>query len=171
MLDGVVLPGMNSTNNPVEVAFRFMLQLAAALALVYIIIGAIRFSTSSGDPQAVASGRRTVVFALVGLVISVIALTITTFIQSTAARVAANPNNPDPFFGTNGIITILIDQLSLAVGVASVIMIIIGAIRFVTSAGQPQSAQAARNTVIYAVVGIVVALIGQALVTLVLSKI
>lgn len=167
MLPGLNLPTPNAST-PIETAFGFMLQLAAALSLVYVIIGAIKFSTSGGDTSAVASGRRTIIFAMVGLVISVIALTITSFIQSAAARAANEPNNP--FFGSNGIITILIRQLTFAVGVASVIMIIIGAIRYITSAGQPQSAQAARNTIIYAVIGIVVAVVGQLLVGFVLAQ-
>lgn len=167
-IDDVSIPRTTFNRATIQRGVSFMLQLAAALSLVYVIIGAIRFTTSGGDPQTVASGRRTIILAMVGLVISVIALTITSFIQSTASQAASDANNP--FFGSNGIITILIRQLMFVVGVASVIMIIIGAVRYITSAGQPQSAQAARNTIIYAVIGIIVALLGQLLVGLVLSQ-
>jgi hypothetical protein len=168
-LSGVNIPMARADEGAVTAAVSFMLQLAAALSLTYIIIGAVRLSVSVGDTQKIATGRRTVIFSVVGLVIAVSGLLITSFVQAQAARAATETGNP--FFGPNGIITILIEQLNFAIGVASVIAIIVGAIRYITSAGVPASAQQGRNTVIYALVGIVVALAGQLLVTLVLSRI
>lgn len=167
-IDNVIIPRTTLGSNTVQSAISFMLQLAGALSLVYIIIGAVRFSTSAGDPQAVATARRTIIFSVIGLVVSVLGLTITAYVQNIAGRVA-NPNNP--FFGANGIFTVLVEQLSFIVGVASVIAIIIGGIRYITSAGQPQSAEAARNTIVYAVVGIVVAVAAQVIVRFVLERI
>lgn len=167
VIPGIQLPASGS-NNPVEVAVNLMLQLAAALALIYVIVAAVRLTTSSGDPQAVATGRKTIIFALVGLIIAVMGLVITAIIQSEATNIAGSS---DPFFGTGGVVTVVVDKLSFAVGVAAVIMLIVGGLRFITSAGDPQSAKAARNTVLYAIIGMIVAFVAQLLVSFVLSKI
>lgn len=70
----------------------------------------------------------------------------------------------------NSTIATAINLLSFLVGVISVIMIIIGGIRFVTSQGNAQNATSARNTVIFAVVGLVVALLSQLIVKFVLGQ-
>ena len=48
----------------------------------------------------------------------------------------------------------------------SVIMIIVGGIRYITSQGNQQQLQSAKNTVLYAVVGLVVAIAARAIVML-----
>lgn len=146
---------------------RFILMLAAALAVIYTIIGAVKLTISSGKPEDIATGRRTIIYSIVGLVISVSAFGIISFVQADASRIEGETN---PFFGGDGIVTIVVERLGLIVGVASVIMIIVGALRYITSQGQPQSAAAARSTVIYAAIGIVVALLAQALVGFVLNR-
>jgi len=167
-LQGVSIPRVSLDGSSVQNAVDFMLQLAAGLSLIYVIIAAVRLTTSSGDPQAVAAGRKTIIFAIVGLLISVMGLVVTSIIQTEAARIAGSS---DPFFGGDGIVTVVVEKLSFAVGVASVIMLIIGGLRYITSGGQPQSAQAARNTIIYAIIGLVVAFIAQMLVSFVLTRI
>ena len=58
-----------------------------------------------------------------------------------------------------------------AVGALSVIMLIWGGIRYTTSAGDSNKVQAAKNTVLYAIVGLVVAILAYAIVNMVISKI
>lgn len=74
----------------------------------------------------------------------------------------------------NSLFTIIknvINVLLYAVGIIAVIMIIIGGIRYVTSAGDAGQTKSARDTIIYAVAGLVVAIMSFAIVNLVLSKI
>ena len=65
----------------------------------------------------------------------------------------------------------VINILSLIVGVVAVIMLIVGGIRYVTSGGDGSSTSAARNTIIYALVGITVAALAQAIVKFVLGRV
>ena len=65
----------------------------------------------------------------------------------------------------------VIGILSLIVGVVSVIMLVIGGMRFVTSNGDGSSTAAARNTIIYAVVGIIIAALAQFIVKFVVGKV
>lgn len=63
----------------------------------------------------------------------------------------------------------VLNILSFVVGAGAVIMIVIGGFRYVTSNGDPQGAAAARNTIIYAIVGLIVALAAQGIVQFVLD--
>ena len=67
-------------------------------------------------------------------------------------------------------ITTVVNLLSAAVGVIAVIMIIVGGLRFVTSAGNSEGTKNARNTITYAVIGLVVVALAQIIVHFVLSK-
>lgn len=62
------------------------------------------------------------------------------------------------------IIKTVVEVLSWIVGVAAVIMLIIGGFRYVTSGGDSNATAAAKNTILYALIGFVIALMAQALV-------
>jgi hypothetical protein len=53
------------------------------------------------------------------------------------------------------------------VGAISVIMIIVGALRYVLSAGDGKNTAAAKDTILYAIVGLVIALSAYAIITFV----
>ena len=50
------------------------------LAVIFIIIGGINYTVSQGDPGRVAKAKNTVLYAIVGLVVALLAFAITTFI-------------------------------------------------------------------------------------------
>lgn len=60
--------------------------------------------------------------------------------------------------------------LSLVAGVIAVIMLIVGGLKYVTSQGDANSAASARNTLIYAIVGLVVVVFAQLIVKFVLKR-
>lgn len=71
---------------------------------------------------------------------------------------------------TNGILKNVINVLLYVAGTIAVIMIIIGAIRYITSDGDSNRASQARNTIIYAVVGLVVAIMSFGIVNFVIGR-
>jgi hypothetical protein len=71
----------------------------------------------------------------------------------------------------NTIITNVINIFSLVVGIVSVIMIIYGGFRYVTSGGDSGNVSSAKNTIIYAVIGLVVVALAQFIVQFVLNKV
>jgi heme/copper-type cytochrome/quinol oxidase subunit 2 len=62
------------------------------------------------------------------------------------------------------IIHTVINVMLFIIGILSVIMIIFGGIRYTTSTGDKTRVDAAKNTIIYSVVGLVVAIVAFALV-------
>lgn len=73
-------------------------------------------------------------------------------------------------FGENGIFKTITNVLLFIIGAISVIMLIIGGIRYVVSGGDSGAVTSAKNTILYAVVGIVVAILAYALVNFVITS-
>ena len=69
-----------------------------------------------------------------------------------------------------GIIKTVINLLSFIVGIAAVIMIIFGGLKYVTSGGDSNNTASAKNTIIYAIVGLVIVILAQTIVKFVLAK-
>jgi hypothetical protein len=65
----------------------------------------------------------------------------------------------------------IINLLSLIVGVVAVIMIIIGGLKYITSAGDSNNVSSAKNTILYAIIGLVVVALAQVIVRFVLDKV
>jgi hypothetical protein len=65
----------------------------------------------------------------------------------------------------------VVNLLSSLVGVLAVIMIIVGGFRYVTSGGNQENTKNARNTIIYALVGLVIVGVAQAIVRFVLKAV
>lgn len=73
-------------------------------------------------------------------------------------------------YGPNGVLTKAASLVATLVGIASVIMIIIGGIQYVISAGDPTNVQNAKNTILYAIIGLVVALLARTIILFVLVR-
>jgi len=70
-----------------------------------------------------------------------------------------------------GIVTDMINIFSLVVGIISVIMIIYGGFKYITSGGDSGNVTGARNTITYAVIGLVIVALAQFVVQFVLNKV
>jgi len=70
----------------------------------------------------------------------------------------------------NNIIHTIVNLLSAIVGVVAVIMIIVGGFRYITSGGNDTSVTSAKNTILYAIIGLVVVALAQLIVRFTLSK-
>lgn len=68
------------------------------------------------------------------------------------------------------LLSTVLNILSWIIGIVAVFMIIIGGFKFITSSGDSSGVQSARNTIIYALVGLVVAALAQAIVNFVLNE-
>ncbi|HET7672948.1 MAG TPA: pilin [Candidatus Saccharimonadales bacterium] len=77
----------------------------------------------------------------------------------------------NPIYGPNGIINKVVDLITLITGLAAVVSIIWAGIKLATSGNNPEDVGKAREYIQYAIIGLVLAAIAQALVRLVLFKI
>ena len=72
--------------------------------------------------------------------------------------------------GDKGLIKTVVNVLLWAVGVLSVIMIIFSGFRYITSAGDTSKTKSAQSTLIYSVVGLIVAIMAWAIVNMVINR-
>lgn len=75
----------------------------------------------------------------------------------------------DLFNGADAIIPRAINLMLFIVGVLAIFMIIYGGIRYVLSGGDNSKVKDAKNTILYAIVGLIVAILGYAIVNWVVS--
>jgi hypothetical protein len=85
----------------------------------------------------------------------------------------ASGNNQSPGQAGKNIdstIANIVNLLSTIVGVIAVIMIIVGGFRYITSGGKQESVSGAKNTILYAIIGLIVVATARIIVKFVLNK-
>jgi len=74
------LPMTRANNNSIEIIIRIVLAIAGALALLIITLSGFRYITSAGDPQKMSKAKNGIVYALIGLVIAILAQSLVAFV-------------------------------------------------------------------------------------------
>ncbi len=85
---------------------------------------------------------------------------------------AQGSGTPTSLFGTDGqggLFQTIVNIMLFLVGAIAVIMLILGGIRYVVSGGDQNQVTGAKNTILYAVIGIVVAILAYAVVNFVIA--
>lgn len=88
----------------------------------------------------------------------------------SGANSAKGVDQAATLFGSAGIFTTLSNVMLFVVGAISVIMVIIGGLRYVISGGNTGNVAAAKNTILYAVVGLVISIMAYAIVNFVIGS-
>lgn len=87
------------------------------------------------------------------------------------SSVCQSGGGTNPIAGPNGILLKAVNIFSIVTGIAAIIVIIIGGLKYVLSSGDSSNVNSAKNTILYAVIGLVVVVLAQAIVRFVISKI
>ena len=88
---------------------------------------------------------------------------------SDGADCAKPEDTPTCLFGPGCAFTTIVNTALFVIGAISVLMLIYGGIRYTTSGGNEKSVTAAKNTILYAIVGIVIAVLAYAIVNFILT--
>ena len=81
-ISGGVGGGINAADtgeNPVNLetviqnVIRVLLFIVGVAAVIMLIVGAIRYAVSAGDQQAVANAKNTILYAIIGVIVAVLA--------------------------------------------------------------------------------------------------
>ena len=64
-----------------------LLALVGIVAIIYIVIGGVRYLTSQGDESALESAKNTIIYALIGLVIIFISAVVINLVLAQATTV------------------------------------------------------------------------------------
>ena len=79
-LEDVNIPVNDVTGDNVNNILQIVFGTMGAIATIIIIIAGIKFMTSQGNPDNLTKARNTIIYAAVGLAVSLGALTIVTFV-------------------------------------------------------------------------------------------
>lgn len=122
-------------------------------------------------------------FAAIGLVVTGAGLAVPAYAASDPSVEAAKASSCAGIGGTykdgkcetgtaslNGVVANVVNILSWLVGIAAVIMIMVGGFRYVTAGGDSGKLGSAKNTIIYAVIGLVIVALAQTIVKFVIKQ-
>lgn len=88
--------------------------------------------------------------------------------DATACKDSKDGKNP--IYGPDGIIATVVNILTLIIGIAAVIVIIIAGIQYMLSTGDPTKVNNSKNAILYAVAGLVIAAMAQIIVRFIISR-
>jgi len=73
-------PMVNADSNAISTAFNILFGIVGGITLLFVVIGGFRYITSGGNPQSAARAKDTILYALIGLTITVAATAIVNFL-------------------------------------------------------------------------------------------
>ena len=76
---------------------------------------------------------------------------------------------PSDLFGDGGVFKQISNTILYIVGIVAVIMLIIGGIRYVVSGGDSKKVTDAKNTILYAIIGLIICFLAFAIVNFVIA--
>jgi len=85
-------------------------------------------------------------------------------------QAAKGDDQPANLFGNAGVFQTISNVLLFIVGAIAVIMIVIGGLRYVVSGGDSSQVSAAKNTILYALIGVIIAILAYAAVNFVVNS-
>ena len=87
------------------------------------------------------------------------------------AEAARADSMPAELVGADGVFTQISNTILYVVGVISVIMLVWGGLRYILSGGDNKKVTDAKNTILYAIIGLIIAVLAFAIVNFVLNAI
>ena len=119
--------------------------------------------------------RRILKNIICGLALSTVLVAAPVAVESASAQVQDGLNmtktDENKSLSVNTLVKNVINILLWAIGIVSVIMLIIGGFRYVTSNGDSSQVTAAKNTIMYSVIGLIIAIFAYAIVNFVVFRV
>jgi hypothetical protein len=71
---------VNADSSAISTAFNILFGIIGGITLLFVVLGGFRYITSGGNPQSAARAKDTILYALIGLTITVAATAIVNFL-------------------------------------------------------------------------------------------
>ena len=82
--------GVGQINNFVKNIVQILTGIASLIAVAFIVVGGLHYITSSGNPEHLDRAKRTIMYASLGLVITIAAFAITNTVGDSATKAFGN---------------------------------------------------------------------------------
>jgi hypothetical protein len=76
------LPNVSADQNRLDAILAVVFGIAGAVALLFVVIGGFRYIISRGEPAATAQAKGTIIYAVIGLIVVIVAFSIVSFVLS-----------------------------------------------------------------------------------------
>lgn len=146
-----------------------LLKVGGVVAVVFVLYGGFRYVTSQGNPENTKAAWGTIFNALVGLVVAVAATEIVNFIGNKLGG-SETVNGLPNIVADSNTVTDVLNIFFAVLGAIAVIMIVFGGWKYVISRGEAQATAQAKDTILYALIGLAVCLFASAVVNVVLIQ-
>lgn len=87
------------------------------------------------------------------------------------AEAARGQGMPAELIGQHGVFTQITNTILYAIGIVSVVMLIYGGLRYVISGGDSKKVTDAKNTILYAIIGLIISILAFAIVNFVINAV
>ncbi|QQG50859.1 MAG: hypothetical protein HZB75_05070 [Candidatus Saccharibacteria bacterium] len=72
--------GTDNASSMVKIIINTLLIVLGMIAVIMIVIGGIRYTTSNGDSSAIKGAKDTILYAVVGLIVAIMSYAIVNFV-------------------------------------------------------------------------------------------
>jgi TRAP-type C4-dicarboxylate transport system permease small subunit len=142
---------------------EILLRVGALLAVGYIIYGGFKMIASQGQPDQTKSAKDTIVNAVVGVIITMISATAVAVIAQRIAGTAPTAESSIgfklPIVSPENTLESALNLALMIGGGLSIIFIVVGGLKYTLSTGDPNQTNAAKNTIMYAIIGLIFSLL------------
>lgn len=142
-----------------------LITLAGLIAVGFVIVGGFKYVLSSGNSQQASDARSTIINAAIGVVIVIAGKVIVGAIFNQLT------GSPEPELDDHGLVQVddstvidnILNMVWMILGSISLIVIVLQGIKYILSGGNSERTAEARNGIIYALIGLTVALVSWSL--------
>lgn len=131
---------------------------ATYLIIGYVIYGGYLYTFSGGDPNKIATGKKALLHAFIGLAITMSASVI---IGSIRIALVGSTGNIGKCTGgciddPSVLVSNLVNWVTAVAGIVSAIFLVYGSIQYITSSGDPAKLKRAKDTILYSLIGLAI---------------
>ncbi len=154
--------GFNNVQGVLDTLLSSLQAIIVVLAMIAIVIGGILYITAGGDEGRLKTAKGAITAALVGLALGIAA---PSFLKQIGDILGWGPIVAPVAKTLSAIALDTVNFLLSLVGVIGIIMLVVGGLMYLTSAGDEKKIETAKAIVKYALIGIAIALASLLLTT------
>jgi hypothetical protein len=171
---GACVPNVDFFNHPSNLwliglaILDMLLRLAGFLAVLSIMVAGLELVRTEGSTEKATNARQRLLNSLLGLALAASATALVTFVGNTAAP-GAGSGLPHTH-ATQEAISRVLNAGFVITGALAVLYIVLAGFRMVISGDNPTKVAESRRQILFALVGLILIAIADALVNLVLAR-
>ncbi len=148
---------------------EIILLVSGYVAAAFIIVGGFKYITSAGSPDDSVKARKTIINAVIGLVLSMSSVAIVNVVTTTV--VGGVDATGIPTISADGVtLAAILNAVYFWAGAIAVLMIAIGGLLYVVSGGTASNITKAKDTIIYASVGLIIIIMAFTITQVVIGR-